>query len=285
MFESTTIFIQEHWLGAFITLTAIFLTRKFAMIIVARLVRRAIRPDAYKTVAEERQREDTLISVIGATIRVGLWIIGGLLLLGVLGVNIAPLLAGAGVLGVALGFGAQSLVKDFLSGLFILVENQYRVGDVININGVISGQVKHVSLRETALRDLDGVVHHVPNGFIDYASNMTMEYANVNLDIGVGYNTDLDELELIINRVGSELAADENWKEKILEAPQLLRVDAFGESAIVVKITGATAPMKQWAVTGELRKRLKKAFDKAGIEIPFPQRVVHQAQSLKSKKK
>lgn len=285
MFDETKIFIEEHWVATLLTLLALYLLRKFAMIIVSRLVRRAIRPDHYKTKAEEKQREDTLISVLGASIRVGIWIVGALLILGILGVNIAPLLAGAGVLGVALGFGAQSLVKDFLSGIFILVENQYRVGDVVSINGTVTGQVKHVSLRETSLRDLDGVVHHIPNGFIDFASNMTMEYANVNLDIGVGYGTDLDKLEVLINRVGSALAKDEVWADKIIESPQFLRVDEFADSAIIVKITGATAPMKQWSVTGELRKRLKNAFDEEGIEIPFPQRVLHEAPKPKSKKK
>lgn len=284
MFDQQKQFIGDHWVQALVVLAAIYLARKFTMIIVTRLVRRAIRPDKYKTKSEEQQREDTLISVIGTSVRVGLWIIGGLLLLGVLGVNIGPLLAGAGVLGVALGFGAQSLVKDFLSGLFIIIENQYRVGDVVSINGAVTGQVEHISLRETALRDLDGIVHHIPNGFIDFASNMTMEYANINLDIGVGYGTDLDKLELLINRIGSEMAKEEVWKDKIIESPTFLRVDEFADSAIIVKIVGSTAPMKQWSATGELRKRLKKAFDKAGIEIPFPQRVMHQAAKTPTKK-
>lgn len=283
MFNEPRSFIEAHWVATLLTLFALFLFRKFAMLIVSRLVKRAIRPDHYKTKAEEKQREDTLISVIGASIRVGVWIVGGLLLLGILGVNIAPLLAGAGVLGVALGFGAQSLVKDFLSGVFILIENQYRVGDIVSINGTITGQVRHVSLRETSLRDLDGVVHHIPNGFIDFASNMTMEYANVNLDVGVGYGTDLDKLEVLVNRVGSELAKDETWADKIIESPQFLRVDEFADSAIIIKITGAVAPMKQWSVTGELRKRLKAAFDKEGIEIPFPQRVLHEAKTSSKK--
>lgn len=286
MFDQQKQFISENWVQAAVVLAIIYLVRKFAMIIITRLVHRAIQPDKYKTKFEEQQREDTLISVIGASVRVGLWIVGGLLLLGVLGVNIGPLLAGAGVLGVALGFGAQSLVKDFLSGIFIIIENQYRVGDIVSINGTVTGQVEHVSLRETALRDLDGIVHHIPNGYIDYASNMTMEYANINLDIRVGYNTDLDELELLINRVGSEMAKEKVWKDKIIESPKFLRVNEFADSAIIVKIVGATAPMKQWSVTGELRKRLKKAFDEAGIELPFPQRVIHNAsKSVKNSKK
>lgn len=274
-------FFYENGAGILTILVVVYLLRKFAMIIISRLVRRAIKPNKFRTRTEEIQREDTLISVIGTSVRVGLWVVAGLLLLGEAGVDIGPLLAGAGVAGVALGFGAQSLVKDFLAGMFILVENQYRVGDVVSVNGKVSGVVEKISLRETVLRDLDGMVHHIPNGYIEFATNMTMEFANVNLDVGVGYDTDLDGLEVLINEVGSTMAKDEVWKDRILEAPQMLRVDSFAESAIVVKITGKTAPMKQWDVTGELRKRLKKAFDKAGIEIPFPQRVLHEPKKTK----
>lgn len=278
-------FIYEHGAALLTILILIYVVRKFAMVVVGRLVRRAIKSHHYQSHTEERQREDTLTSVINTTIRVGLYVLAGLMLLGEAGVNIAPLLAGAGVVGVALGFGAQSVVKDFLSGAFIIIENQYRVGDVVSINGTVSGMVEKISLRETVLRDLDGMVHHIPNGYVEYATNMTMEYANVNLDIGVGYDTDLDKLELLINEVGSELAKDDTWRTRIFDAPSMLRVDNFGDSAIVVKITGKTAPMKQWEVTGELRKRLKKAFDKAGIEIPFPQRTLHEYKPAKPKRK
>jgi len=276
MIETIVEFIKTHALNIILILCVAYLMRRFAMLFIRRLIRRAIKPDSFKTEMDEKQREDTLVSTVGAGIRVTIWVLTVLLLLAEIGIDIAPLLAGAGIAGVALGFGAQSMVKDFLAGVFILMENQYRVGDVIEINQTVSGQVEMVTLRATTLRDLDGMVHHIPNGEITIATNMTMEYANVNLDLGVGYSTDIDKLEKVINKVGQDLADDPKWKEKIFEAPKFLRIDNFADSAIVVKIIGMTAPMQQWAVTGELRSRLKKAFDKDNIEIPFPQRVIKQ---------
>lgn len=284
MIDTITEFFKDHTLGFVLILTTAYIMRKFAMIFVVKLVRKAVRSTDFKTAHEEKQREDTLISTISAGLRVAIWILAFLLILSELGVDIAPLLAGAGIAGVALGFGAQSMVKDFLAGVFILLENHYRVGDVIEINQTVSGTVTEVTLRQTVLRDLDGMVHHISNGEITISTNMTMEFANVNLDIGVGYDTDIEKLEKIINKVGEDLSSEEDWKDDIFEQPKFLRVNDFGDSAIEIKITGKTAPMKQWKVTGELRKRLKIAFDKNHIEIPYPQRVVHQAASTKSNK-
>lgn len=284
MIDTILNFAKTHTFNIVIILIVAYLLRRFAMLFIRRLIRRAIKPDSFKTEMDEKQREDTLVSTVGAGIRVSIWILTVLLLLAEVGIDIAPLLAGAGIAGVALGFGAQSMVKDFLAGVFILMENQYRVGDVIEINQTVSGLVEMVTLRATVLRDLDGMVHHIPNGQITIATNMTMEYANVNLDLGVGYNTDIDELKEVINTVGEDLATDPAWSEKIFEAPKFLRIDNFADSSIVIKIIGMTAPMQQWAVTGELRGRLKKAFDKNGIEIPFPQRVIHQDPVAKKKK-
>lgn len=253
----------------------------FSMIAVRKFLQKAIKPEDFKTEKAHQQRVETLLATSNALVRAIIWLIAGLLILDNLGVNIAPLLASAGIAGVALGFGAQSIVKDYLSGFFILAENQFRVGDVVEINQTVSGTVQLVTLRETVLRDLDGMVHHIPNGEITLATNMTMEYANVNLNIGVGYETDIEKLEKVINEVGEKLSTDPDWKEDILETPLFLRVNDFGDSAIEIKITGKTAPMKQWGVTGELRKRIKIAFDKNGIIIPFPQMVVHQEKPTK----
>lgn len=271
-------FIDEHLLPIIVILLAAFLVRKFAMLGISKIVRRTIHRHNFKSVRAEKQREETVIGIIGAAVRVGVWLIAGLLLLGQIGLDIGPLLAGAGVIGVALGFGAQSLVKDFLAGIFIILENQYRVDDVVQINHSLAGVVEDISLRKTVLRDLDGRVHHIPNGNIETATNMTMEYANVNLDIGVSYSSDLEKVEKVINETGQALAADPEWADRIIEAPRFLRVDNFADSAIIIKILGKTQPIKQWEVTGELRKRLKIAFDNAGIEIPFPQRVIHRSQ-------
>lgn len=285
----------SHWLGDFssihaqnivIILFMSFFARHVSKMLIRRIVKRTLKPHKYKTVRDERLREQTLISTISAAVSVIIVVITFLLLLSEIGIDIAPLLAGAGIAGVALGFGAQSMVRDFLAGMFILLENQYRVGDVIRINtGEVSGRVENVTLRTTVLRDMDGMQHHIPNGVISIATNMTMDYSNINLDIGVAYDTDIDKLEKIINRLGEEMADDETWGKKILEAPKFLRINDFSASAITIKIVGKTEPMEQWDVSGEYRKRLKLAFEKAGIEIPFPQSVIHQAKERPAKKK
>jgi small conductance mechanosensitive channel len=214
-------------------------------------------------------RTRTLSAIISSTLGVLLFVVALFMLLSEVGVDIGPLLAGAGVLGIAVGFGAQSLIKDFIGGLFILLEDQFNKGDVVKIAG-IAGLVEEVNLRRTVLRDLDGIVHIIPNGEITTASNYTRDWARVNLDISVGYGEDLDHVMAVINRVGKELAEDEHYAKLIMTPPQALRVNNFGDSGIDIKILGDTKPMKQWQVTGELRKRLKKAFDGEGIEIPWP---------------
>ena len=242
--------------------------------IVDRIIRKIIPSEKFELKEEEEQREDTIISVTLTTMHILLWIVGGMIILSEIGVDIGPLIAAAGIGGLAIGFGGQYLIRDVINGLFVLLENQYNKGDVVCF-GDTCGVVEEVNLRRTVLRDLDGTVHTIPNGEISIASNLSDEYARVNLDVGVGYGTELEHVMRVINRVGNELAEDNAWKDKIREAPQFLRVQEFGDSAVVIKILGETKPMEQWAVTGELRKRLKIAFDREGIEIPFPQRVIH----------
>jgi len=219
--------------------------------------------------AGRKKREDTLLGVFMGLSQVIIITIVTFMVLGELNINIAPILAGLGIAGIAVGFGAQYLIRDLIAGVFILMENQFRVGDVAKIAD-IAGLVEEVHLRKTVLRDLDGIVHHVPNGEIRVASNYTRRFSRVNLDISVAYGTDLDQAMAVINRVGQELAKDENWKERIITPPQALRVNKFGDSGIDIKILGDVRPIEQWAVMGELRLRLKKAFDKEGIEIPWP---------------
>ncbi|HUW44266.1 MAG TPA: mechanosensitive ion channel domain-containing protein, partial [Dehalococcoidia bacterium] len=166
------------------------------------------------------------------------------------------------------------LIRDLIAGMFIIMENQYRVGDVARVADV-AGLVEEVTLRKTVLRDLDGIVHHVPNGEIRVASNFTRHFARVNLNVSVAYGTDLDHAISVINRVGKELAEDAKWRKVIKSPPQALRVDNLGDSGIDIKILGDVKPMEQWAVMGELRLRLKKAFDAEGIEIPWPHTKVY----------
>ena len=219
------------------------------------------------------QRVDTLASVFTGTARMIVLLAALLMLLPLAGINIAPLLAGVGIVGIAVGFGAQSLVKDIISGLFILLDNQYGKGDVVRVAG-IAGLVEDVGLRRTVLRDLDGIVHYVPNGEIIVASNFTQEYSRVNLNVSVAYGEDLDRVIEVINRLGNEMKEDPEWAAICLTPPQVMRVDDLGESGIDIKIVGDTQPIRQWDVMGELRKRLKKTFDEEGIEIPFPHRVM-----------
>lgn len=254
---------------------AAYVVQKIIMAIAANLIRKTVRMHHRVTDKVEEKREKTLIDIIGAALKFAIWLMATLMILQELGVNIAPLLAGAGVVGVALGFGAQSLVQDAFRGLFIIFENQYRVGDVVQINSDLAGVVEKITLRATVLRDLDGNVHHISNGNISTATNMTMEFANVNIDIGVSYNSDLGNVEKVINDAGEAMAKEDKWKNAIINPPSFLRVDSFDDSAITVKILGKTTADMRWDVAGEYRKRLKKAFDDNGIEIPFPQIVIH----------
>jgi len=242
-------------------------------------VRIAVRPDGISSKDAEEKRENTLIQIFTTTSKIGLMTIAGLMVLQEFGVEIAPILAAAGIVGLAFGFGGQYLIRDIISGLFIILENQYRVGDIVNFDNA-GGTVEEISLRKTTLRDLDGTVHHIPHGEIKKVSNLSKDFSRINLDMGVGYSSNLEHVITVINKVGNEIANDPLWKDAIILAPQFLRVNDFADSSIMLKILGETLPSRQWEVTGELRKRLKVAFDKEGIEIPFPQVVMHRPKSI-----
>jgi len=217
------------------------------------------------------KRANTLTSIITTIVAVVIIVIAVSMVLSEIGVNLGPLLAGAGVASIVIGFGAQSIIKDFLSGLFIMLEDQYNQGDVIKVgDSGPGGLVEELNLRRTVLRDLEGIVHSIPNGEITMVSNFTRDFARVKLDVPVAYGEDLDHVIDVINRVGNELAKDEYFKTLIKTPPQVLRVENFGDSGIEIRVLGDTRAMKHWEVTGELRKRLKKAFDQEGIEIPWP---------------
>jgi len=255
---------------------ATFIINKFSSVIITRFVRKIVVAKNHSSEEAEEKRENTLIAILVNSERVLIWVVAGMMILSEIGVAIGPLMAAAGVVGIAFGFGGQYLIKDLISGLFIIFENQYRVGDVIKV-GDAGGMVEDITLRLTTIRDLDGTVHHIPHGEITKVANLSKEFARINLNIGVSYDSDLERVISVINAVGDEMAQDSKWKEVILSRPQFLRVDDFADSSIEIKILGETKPLKQWEVTGELRKRLKIAFDKEGIEIPFPQRVIHNA--------
>lgn len=219
------------------------------------------------TVSEQRTR--TLVSLLRSVGRVIIFVVFLFMLMSAVGLDLGPLLAGAGVVGLAISFGAQSLVKDVISGLFILIENQFGVGDVVRIEGV-SGAVERMTLRVVALRDVHGVVHIVPNGQITKVSNLTRTWARVVLDVGVAYKEDTDRVVEVMREVGRELWDDEQWRPLLVEAPEVPGIESFDTSAVTIRMTARTLPLKQWDVARELRRRLKRRFDREDIEIPFP---------------
>ena len=262
--------LQTHGIRIAIIVLLGLIAYLIAKRIVPRVIRRTMllrmkgRPEAAIV-----KRSTTVSHVITNTIGAVIGVIVLFTILGQVGINIGPALASLGIVGLAISFGAQSLIKDLINGLFILMENQYAIGDVVRVGG-IAGLVEEVNLRRTVLRDLDGIVHYIPNSEIGTASNFTKEYSRVNLNVSVGYGEDLDRAIEVINRVCSQMAEEPEWKPKIIKPPQVLRVDSLGDSGIEIKILGDTRPIMQWAVTGELRMRIKKEFDKEGIEIPWP---------------
>ena len=222
---------------------------------------------------EVRKRMDTLDNLASHVIRFFVVVIAGIMILGRLGLDVGPAIAGLGVVGIAVGFGAQSLVRDYLTGSLILVENQFSKGDVVTVAGV-TGTVEDFSLRRTTLRDLDGVVHTVPNGEIKVASNRTRTWARINQNVTVAFGTDIDKAIDVVEELGRTMAADPVWKRRILEPPRVERIESIDELGITLKILGSVRASDQWAASGEFRKLLLDAFAANGIEIPQPRRVV-----------
>jgi moderate conductance mechanosensitive channel len=228
-----------------------------------------------------RKRVETLTSVL-RTIAVGLiWAVVAVMSLDQMGLAIGPILAGAGIVGIAVGFGAQNLVRDVISGFFMILENQVRVGDVAIINGT-GGLVEAVTFRTIVLRDLSAAVHVFPNGTITTLSNLTKGWSAYLMDIGVAYKEDTDRVVEVMRKVDEELRGDPRYNQFILEPIEVLGVDNFADSAVVIKARLKTQPIQQWAVGREYRRRLKKAFDAAGIEIPFPHRTLYMGEASKA---
>jgi small-conductance mechanosensitive channel len=220
------------------------------------------------------QRVDALGAVAESTVSVVIWLTAFLVILGTtFGIDISPLLAGAGILGVALGFGAQDLVKDVISGIFMLIEDQYGVGDVIDV-GEATGVVEGIGLRSTRLRDVTGTLWHVPNGEIRRVGNMSQEWSRALLDIGVAYGSDLDEAAGIIKQVADDMYTEETYSDLFLSEPEIWGIESLSADSVEIRLVIKTKPGEQWAISRELRRRIKLALDQAQIEIPFPQRTV-----------
>jgi small conductance mechanosensitive channel len=226
--------------------------------------------------SELEKRARTIIGIAHRTLVTMLWSVATVMALEELGFDITPILAGAGVVGLAVGFGAQNLVRDVISGFFLLIENQIRVNDVAIINGT-GGLVEEINLRTTVLRSADGVVHVFPNGGITTLSNMTREYSYYVLDVGVAYKEDTDRVAQVLREIVEGMRAEEQYANLILEPLEVQGVDRFTDSAVIVKARVKTQPIRQWMVGREVNRRIKKRFDELGIEIPFPQRTLHVA--------
>lgn len=269
--------LLRDWAYAHMPRIIIIIIGAWIMIRVTRLAGRRImaltEDEDPATKSEREKRAETLVRIINSAIKVFVYIVASFMILKEVGVDIAPLLAGVGIAGLAIGFGAQTLVKDFLTGFFILMENQYRVGDVVKI-GDHAGLVENIKLRTTVLRDLEGVVHVIPNGEVQSVNNMTYGWSRVVLDIGVAYKEDVDKVIQVLQDVGKKMKQEEPYNTLMLEDPQILGVDHFGDSQVTIKMLAKTRPLKQWDVGRELRRRIKYAFDKEGIEIPFPHRTL-----------
>jgi moderate conductance mechanosensitive channel len=244
---------------------------------IERIVHRIVHGHKYANQIDEEKREHTLTTIFRTASAVIIWTVVIILVLWHLDVNIAALMTGAGVVGIIVGFGAQSAIRDFLAGIFIIAENQYRVGDVVTLTIAgkdISGVVEDITIRITRLRDLDGNLYTARNGEVALVSNASFGYANVNIDISVAYTTDVDKVEKIMNEVGKAMAEDSKWSPHIFEPIQFFRVDGFEDAAVRIKALGKVEPAMQWELAGEYRRRIKKAFEKYGVEIPFLQQVV-----------
>ena len=231
-----------------------------------RIVRRMTRNGSN---VELEKRAATIGGVFRKSVSAVIWIIAVIMALREAGFDIAPILAGAGVVGLAVGFGAQNLVRDVISGVFLLMEDQIRVNDVAIINGT-GGLVEQINLRTTVLRGLDGTVYVFPNGSVTSLANMTHGYSYYLFDIGVAYKEDTDRVVEVLQEIANGMMHEEPYKQDILEPLEVLGVDKFADSAVIIKVRIKTMPIRQWVVGREMNRRIKKEFDRLGIEIPFP---------------
>lgn len=261
-----TWFLNNWWMVLLIIVGS-WLINRFGEAFIAGILRHTIRKREDDANEEDvKKRQNTLIMLLSTLLRVIIWLVAFFSIFKIVfpALDLTPILAGASVLGVALGFGSQTLIKDFIGGLFIILENQYRVGDVVELDGAI-GTVEQISLHSTVLRDNDGSVHYIPNGTISHSINKTMGFSKINLIVEVAPTTDIDKLSATINSVGTKMAEEEKWKALIIDPARFLGIDEFTTSTIAVRVTGKTQPSAQWSVTGELRRRLLAAFKKEGI--------------------
>lgn len=258
---------------------AMKLLQKFLQRLEKHLIKKS--EDEGEPASESEKRIETIVRLIKQACLIALWLTLGIVILKEFGVEIGPIIASAGVVGLAIGFGAQNLVRDFISGFFIILENQIRVGDVAILNGT-GGLVEKINFRTTVLRDLGGVVHIFPNGTITTLSNLTNEWSAYVFDIGVAYKENTDLVIEVMQEVGKKMREDEKYGKSMLEELEIFGIDKFGDSSIIIKGRIKTKPIKQWEVGREFLRRVKYAFDENNIEIPFPHRSIYFGEKSKS---
>lgn len=278
LFSEPMIWLNKHGINILVILIGTWIVRRLSTAVILKLISRAIRSHHFALEADRKKRIDTLKSLIRALSKIIAWVVATLMIVDELGINTTPLLASAGLLGVVIGIGAQSFIKDLSSGLFIIIENQYRVGDVVSLDvggQAIAGTVEGITIRTTILRDVSGIRHHIPNGNISVASNKTFGFSKLNEVLVVDTSTNISKLEKIINEIGQKLANDPEIGKLIRKAPVMAQVQGYTELGLKVFIRGETTPGGQWVVQSELFKQLQQNLSKAKIKIattPFTQR-------------
>lgn len=279
--------ISTHWLmtdlpAILFLILLLVVVLKVTESLIKRLNKVLIKRIAYRTDEpniEVEKRLNTLMGILRKTTRIVIWSIFGMIFLEKININIVPILTGAGIVGLAVGFGAQELVRDFISGFFILLEDGIRTGDVVTLNGT-SGKVERIELRTITLRDSSGVVHIFQNGKINTISNMTKGWSAMVFNIGVAYKEDLTKVMQLMKQVGDSMYAEEQYKSLMLDTMEVSGLNNFGDSALEIRGRIRTKPGQQWGIGREYRKRLKEAFDEHNIEIPFPHQTVYWGENL-----
>ncbi len=267
-----------------IILSATIILQIVLSIAIDKIVHRVINSHRHVTEVEKQKRIKTLERVFKNFSHIIIWLIAIIVILAELKVNLAALLTGAGLIGVVAGIAAQNVIKNYLSGIFIILENQYRVGDIIMLTSLgstngTSGVVEDISIRTTRLRDIDGSLHIITNGTATVITNLTHQFSSALIKVNVSYDADIDKVEKIINKVGMDLQKDKKWQQSIIDPITFLRLDSFNDSSITVMAVGKVKPGDQWAIEGDFRRRVKKEFDRNGVEMPFPQIVLHDAKT------
>ncbi|AEV17070.1 MscS Mechanosensitive ion channel [Thermus sp. CCB_US3_UF1] len=275
--KALTLWLGARGLAVLAVLGLTFLAYRLIPLLLARL------PEPEEALTREAVRRRTLRAVSESVLKGTVLVLGGLLLLSNLGLNVTALLAGAGVAGLALSFAAQNLIRDFLNGFFILLEDQYGVGDIVQI-GNVGGQVERFTLRLTVLRDLEGRVHFLPNSEVRQVTVLTQEWSRAVVDVSVAYKEDLDRVLAVLRDEVERFHGDPEWRERFTEAPEVLGVQALGESGVVLRVLFSTKPAQQWPVAREFRRRIKNRLDREGIEIPYPHQKVYFGEPLRLEK-